>query len=454
MNHSPRDPVLPASIGERSERYPWYVVAVLMVAAVISFVDRQILSLLVEPIKRDLQITDLQISLLQGLAFSIFYAICGIPIGRLVDSFNRRNIIVVGSTLWTLATAACGMANTYLHLFLARMAVGVGEAALGPAAYSIIGDYFARHRVPLALGVYSVGVSLGAGLAFVIGGLAAGLAGQGEVVLPLVGAVHGWQAAFIYVGLPGVVIAVLMLTVREPARRDRITGATAVPMSAVGGFLRQHGRLGLSYVLGISLLTALSYGSLSWVPSYFIRVHGMSAKETGAVVGAMILVLSTIGIFGGGWVASWLARRGRSDATFRTGMWAAALSVPFSVAGPLMPTPGLALLVLGPAFVFGSAYVSLGPSTIQMVTPNEMRGQVSAISLMLTNLLGGVLGPAAVAFATDRIFGEPAAVGHSLALVAAVLGPVAVGLLAWGLAPLRRADEATRRRQGAQGGPR
>jgi MFS family permease len=415
-------------------------VGVLLIAAILSFVDRQILSLLVEPIKRDLQITDLQISLLQGLAFSIFYAICGIPIGRLVDSFNRRNIILVGGTVWTTATALCGLANSYLQLFLARMAVGVGEAALGPAAYSMISDYFERHRVPLAMGVYSVGVSIGAGLAFVIGGLAAGLAAKGDVVLPLVGAVRGWQAAFIYVGLPGLLIGLLLLSVREPARRNRASGGAAVPVSAVVGFLRERGRLGMSYVLGISLLTALSYGSMSWVPSYFIRVHGMSAKETGAVVGGMILVLATIGIFGGGWVASWLARRGHTDATFRTAVWAAALSVPFSVAGPLMPTPGLSLLVLGPAFVFGSAYVSLGPSTIQLVTPNEMRGQVSAVSLMLTNLLGGVLGPAAVAFATDRIFGQPAAVGQSLALVSAVLGPLSVGVLAWGLAPLRQAE--------------
>jgi MFS family permease len=162
----------------------------------------------------------------------------------------------------------------------------------------------------------------------------------------------------------------------------------------------------------------------------------------------MILVLSTLGIFGGGWVASWFAHRGRSDATLRTGMWAAALSIPFSVAAPLMPTPGMAMLMFGPAFVFGSAYVSLGPSTIQMVTPNEMRGQVSAISLMLTNLLGGVLGPAAVAFATDRVFGDPALVGRSLALVAALLGPLAVLLIAWGLKPLRLAEEAARRWEG------
>ena len=424
----------------KSEGYSWYVVFVLMIAAILSFVDRQILSLLVEPIKRDLQISDLQISLLQGLAFSIFYAAAGLPIGRLVDKLNRRNIILIGGTAWTLATAACGLANSYVQLFLARMAVGVGEATLGPAAYSMIGDYFSRHRVPLALGVYSIGVSIGAGLAFVIGGLAASIAGKGDITLPLVGMVHGWQAAFIAVGLPGVLIAVLMLTVREPSRKNRVQGTSSVTTRQVWDLLVTRRRMAISYVVGCSLLTALSYGSLSWVPSYFIRVHAMTPKETGAVVGLMILVLSTIGIFGGGWVASWFARKGRTDATFRTALWAAALSMPFSVAAPLMPTPTLALLAFAPAFVFGSAYISLGPSTIQMVIPNEMRGQISALYLLLTTMAGGVLGPTAVAFATDKIFGDPLSVGHSLSLVALVLSPIAIGFIAWGMPALREAE--------------
>lgn len=427
-----------------SEVRAWYAVGVLLVAAVLSFVDRQILSLLVEPIKRDLQVTDTQIGLLQGLAFSVLYAVAGIPIGRLVDSMNRRNIVLAGSVTWTLATAACGLASSYAQLFLTRVAVGVGEAALGPAAYSMISDSFRRHRVPLALGVYHVGVSIGAGLAFVIGGLAAGLAARGDVVLPLLGSLHGWQAAFIVVGLPGVLIGFLVLTVREPARRQRISATGSVPLSALLIFLRENRRLAVSYVAGISLMTAMSYGSLSWTPSYFIRVHGMSAKEAGAALGGMILVLSTLGIFGGGWVAGLLARRGRADATFRTGLWAIALSLPFSIAGPLMPTPLLSFLVLAPAFMLGSAYVSLGPSTIQLVTPNEMRGQVSALSLMMTNLLGGVLGPALVAYCTDHVFGDAQSVGRSLALVSAVLGPLTVAMLFWGLPALRQAEERAR----------
>jgi MFS family permease len=174
---------------------------------------------------------------------------------------------------------------------------------------------------------YSVGVSLGAGLAFVIGGMAAGVAAQGEVVLPLVGGVHGWQAAFIIVGLPGVLIGLLLLTVREPARRNRVSGAAAVPLSAVWRFVLERKQLAWAYVVGVSLLTALSLGSLAWGPSFFIRVHGMTAQQTGAAVGVMILVLATLGIFGGGWVASRMARQGHKDATFRTAAWAAGLSL-------------------------------------------------------------------------------------------------------------------------------
>jgi MFS family permease len=442
--HEQRDAMTPQS-ETSSERYPWYVVVVLLLAAVVSFVDRQLLSLLVEPIKRDLQISDTQIGLLQGLAFSTFYAIAGVSIGRFVDSGNRRNLIAAGIALWTAATAACGLSRTYVELFLARMAVGVGEAVLGPAAYSMIGDYFERHRVPLALGVFSIGVSLGAGLAFVIGGFAAGLAARGDVVMPLLGNIKGWQAAFIVVGLPGMLIAVLMFTVREPLRRNRSTHHASVPLKVVATFLATNRRLACSYLIGIGLLTAFSYGSLAWVPTYFVRVHALSAQQVGAIVGGMILVLSTLGIFSGGWIASRLARRGRTDATLRTGMWAAALCLPFGVLAPLMPTPTLSMLMFGPSFLFGSVYVALGPAMIQMITPNEMRGQLAALSLMMTNLLGGVIGPAAVAFATDHIFGKTTDVGYSLALLAGITCTLGVISLSISLPALRSADLAAQR---------
>lgn len=423
----------------RSDLYAWYVVFVLMLAAVVSLVDRLLVGLLVDPIRRDLQISDFQISLLQGLAFSLFFCLAGLPIGRLVDRSHRRNIVGLGITFWSLMTAAAGLAQTYWQLFLTRAGVGVGEAALGPAAYSIISDYFPKSRLPLALGVFTLGTALGSGAAFAIGGLVGGLANQDDFVLPVLGTVHGWQLAFMLVGLPGLLVAALMLTVREPVRRHTMAGGQAVPISAVAAFLRARRRLALGYVLGMSLAFCVTYALLAWMATYFIRAHGMPVERIGPVLGAMILVLSTLGIFCGGWIASALLRRGHRDATLRTAAWSLAASLPFLVAAPLLPTPAAALLAFGPGLFLSSIFISLGTSTIQLVTPNEMRGQVSALGLMLTTVAGSVLGPSLVAAGTDFLFADEARIGHAIALTCAVALPLAVAALAWSLAPLREA---------------
>ena len=213
--------------GYPSPVYSWYVVVVLTVAYMFSFLDRQILALLIEPIRQDLEITDFQISLLLGLAFGIFYTALGIPIGRLADRRSRRGIIAVGVTIWCLMTAACGLARNFSQLFLARIGVGVGEATLNPSAYSLISDYFPRQRRGRAISFYNMGVSLGAGVAMVVGGQIIAFAfDTPRVTLPIVGELYAWQLVFLLVGLPGLLIAALMITVREPERRDKLQIAT------------------------------------------------------------------------------------------------------------------------------------------------------------------------------------------------------------------------------------
>ncbi|MFY9571890.1 MAG: MFS transporter, partial [Blastocatellia bacterium] len=200
--------------------YAWYVVGVLTLVYIFSFIDRQILSLLVRPIRRDLGISDFQMSLLMGFSFALFYTFFGLPLGRLADSRSRRTIIAAGFTVWSIMTAACGLARNFAHMLLLRMGVGVGEAALSPAAYSMITDYFPPRRRATAISVYSMGIYIGSGLAFIVGGLVAGAASAQETWdLPLVGATRPWQVVFFIVGLPGVLLALLMYTVREPVRR-------------------------------------------------------------------------------------------------------------------------------------------------------------------------------------------------------------------------------------------
>ena len=205
----------------KSLAYPWYIVSLCMVAYIFSFIDRQVITLLIQPIRADLQISDTQFSLLHGLAFALLYATAGIPIARLADSRSRPMIISVGIFVWSLATALCGVAKNFAQLFMARMAVGVGEAALSPAAYSMITDSFPKSRLGMALGVYSSGSFLGGGLAFIIGGAAIALVEQwGAQQVPLIGLVKPWQMTFFIVGLPGILVAALfILTVRDPERK-------------------------------------------------------------------------------------------------------------------------------------------------------------------------------------------------------------------------------------------
>lgn len=198
--------------------YAWYIVGVLMLAYLFSYIDRSILSLLVGPIRSDLQLSDTQLSLLHGFAFALFYAILGFPIGRAADRYHRVGIIVTGISFWSIMTAACGLAKSFPQLFLARMGVGIGEAALNPCAYSIITDSFPRRLLARALSTYVMGTYMGFGVAFVIGGLVVEAITQAPVIqLPVLGQIHTWQAAFFYVGLPGLIVALLiLLTVREP----------------------------------------------------------------------------------------------------------------------------------------------------------------------------------------------------------------------------------------------
>jgi MFS family permease len=268
-----------------------------------------------------------------------------------------------------------------------------------------------------------------------------GIAARGDVAVPVLGVVHGWQLAFMLVGLPGLLMAALTLTIREPARRNTIAGGSAVPVSAVVDFLRQRRRLALCFVVGISMAFTVSYALLAWVATFFIRVHGMAVGQVGTLLGAIILSMSTLGIFGGGWLASVLLRRGQRDATLSTAMWTMAAAIPFLIAAPLLPTPALSMIAYAPAILLSSVFISLGTSTIQLVTPNEMRGQVSALGLMLTTVVGSILGPSLVAACTDYLFADGKMVGVSLALVCGIVAPVSVLALAWSLKPLRTAAE-------------
>ncbi len=250
-------------------RKSWYVVGILTLAYISSFIDRQILSLLVEPIKRDLKITDTQISLLMGLSFGIFYTLLGIPIARLADLKSRKHIVAWGIGLWSLMTAICGMAGNFTQLFLARMGVGVGEAALSPAAYSMIADLFPKRKLAMANSVYNMGIFIGAGLAFLIGGLVVNMVKVEEMwQVPLIGEIYPWQLVFFFVGLPGLLIVFLMSRIKEPVRQGVVTDKAS--LSQTWAFILKNANTYININLGLGFLTLVNYANAAWIPSFFV----------------------------------------------------------------------------------------------------------------------------------------------------------------------------------------
>lgn len=300
-----------------SPRIAWFSVTILLLVAIMSYLDRQIISLMVEPIKASLGVSDFEIGLLQGVAFGLFYAVFGLPIGWLVDRYSRRKIIYFGMTLWSLAAGACGLASTYTHLLLARFGVGVGEASLSPAAYSMIADLFPPRRLALALGVFATGSSIGGALAYMAGGaLIAKFEAMGAMALPGVGVLEPWQLVFLVTGLPGVGIAALMFLVPEPVRRHRQLDLDA-PDRGVMHFLLANRRYFICHFLGFGLVAVMAYGTAAWAPAMLMRRYGLGVAEVGIILGTVGALSGIPGfIFGGWFVDRWFAR-GQRDAHLR-----------------------------------------------------------------------------------------------------------------------------------------
>lgn len=436
-----------AAAGTES-RYAWYVVGVLTLANVSGFLDRQVLSLLVPAIERDLNISDTQMSYLIGLSFSVFYTVLGLPIAWWADRANRRNVMAAGVTLWSLMTMLCGLVATYSRLLFARIGVGVGEATLSAPSVSLIADYFPRERVGIAMSVWSLGTFLGSGLAYFIGGWVVGMVtAAGTVTLPIVGALRPWQLVFVLVGSPGMVVALLMLTVRDP----RSAPAHPRPTSRIAllPYVRANLRTFVTLAIGFALSAAVNFGIAAWLATFLVRTYGWTPARAGVIQGILTMTVGVGGTLAGGRVADVFVRRGRTDAPLRVGIIGAVGMLVSASAYPLMPTPGLAvawLVVVNffAAFPWGPAAAS--PAAI---VPATIRTQGAALYFFVLSLLSGTLGPTAVAFCTDRVFHDPQALRYSLVIVNVVGMLLAIVLLGSGMSAYRataqRADGAADR---------
>lgn len=397
-------------------RKSWYVVGILTLAYVSSFIDRQILSLLVEPIKRDLQISDTQISLLMGLSFGIFYTLLGIPIARLADLRSRKQIISWGIGLWSVMTAVCGLAGNFIQLFLARMGVGVGEAALSPAAYSMIADLFPKSRLAMANSVYNMGIFIGSGLAFLIGGFVVNLVNVHEMWhIPLFGSVFPWQVVFFFVGLPGLLIVFLISRIKEPVRK--VNDAEKASVSQTVSYLLKNAKTYLNINLGLGFLTLVNYANAAWIPSFFVRTYGWTASKSGAVYGLLMFIFGTSGLWFGGRLADKLTQKGFTDGRVRACIYLMAALLACCWIFPLMPYGEWAALTMIPVAFFSSSPLGAGTAAIAEVTPNRMRAMASALYLFMVNILGLIFGPLSVALLTDHYFHDTGMIRYSILFV-------------------------------------
>ena len=421
----------------RGSAYAWYTVSLCMIAYLLSFVDRQIIVLLIEPIRADLQISDTQFSLLAGAAFALFYAIMGLPIARWADVGPRPFIISAGIIIWSFATAMCGMARTFGQLFLARVGVGVGEAALSPTAYSIISDSFPKSRLGLALGVYSLGLFLGSGLAFLVGGTVVEAVSQvGALEVPVIGTVKPWQAAFFIVGLPGVLIGLLFYaTVRDPERKGVRDDGTRRGFSIweVLRYIWSNKGTFAGHYLGFGCMALSMYALLNWGPAYLIRVYGLTVQEVGLYLGLILLLANSAGALTSGWLADFFTRRGHYDAPLRAGLVGGLGVVIPGALFSSMPSLFSSLAVLAVAFYFASFPVATSAAGLQLMAPNQMRAQVTALFFLVMNLFGITLGTSLPALLTDYVFRDELLVGYSMAVTCALSGLIGALFLGWGL---------------------
>ena len=406
------DPKAPARDDGITPGYANYVLALLFVAYVFNFIDRQILGILLDSIKKDLALSDTVMGLLTGTAFAVFYSVMGLPIARLADVWVRRSIVAIGLALWSAMTVLTGGVQNLWQIAAARIGVGVGEAALSPPAHSLLSDYFPLEKRATALGVYAVGIHVGT----LFGLKGGGLLDDGV----------GWRWAFVIVGVPGLLLALLVwLTVKEPVR-GRTDPSRAAPPAAppirevIAYLLRRPSFVWLAVAMGFTAFAG--YAFAAWAPTFLRRVHEMSSTQAGDL-GWPIGIGGALGSILAGALAD---RLGRRDT--RWWMWVPALAgigpLPFTLVFMLHGDPSFALWMATPGMAIAAFYQGPSFATVQNLSLPAMRSVASGLMLFITSMIGMAFGSPTVGLLNDTVFAHhgDAAVRYSLAIVLTVAG--------------------------------
>lgn len=416
---------------DRIDSRNWGLLALLMAAMVFSQVDRLVLSVLLEPIKRDLAVTDTQLGLLNGIAFGIFYAVMGLPLGWLADRWSRKGTIILGIAVWSFATATCGLAQRYHQLLLSRIFVGAGEAGLSPAAYSMLHDRFPRERLSTVISLLQVGSMLGGGLALVLVGAVYSLALDMSISGPLA-TFKPWQITFILVALPGPIFLALFALVREDGHRLPGSAPPKAEKLSLAVAFKAHNKTYICLMLGMGGLVLAMYSLISWVPAMMAREFGWSATKIASIFGLIALIAGPLGLILGGWACDRLTARGVAAAHGLVGVASAGLSLPCFLAMSVCDNPPSLLIVIALAEFFVVMPLGTAPALTQILTPAGSRGQMSALYVMSVNLIGIGIGPVLAGAASEALFTGPAGLRHAVSLTSSAFLAVSL-LLLWQL---------------------
>lgn len=415
---------------ETGEGYPaprtrWWTVGVLTLLYAVSFMDRQIFAVLLEPITRSLAISDFQAGLLHGLAFALCYAIFGIFFGSLVDRFPRRPIIFIGVTVWSIAATTCGMVGNAMQLAVARFGVGAGEASLLPAANSLLSDSFPRSRLSTAISIFGTGTAIGGMLSYILAATLLSTMSPQGIVLPLFGDAEPWRVVLLVTGLPGLLLAFLVFTFPDPVRKQRLKTQETASYRAALAFMAAHWRFFLGYFVGIGLMAMVSYGFSSWKAVWLIRSFGLSVAETAMTLALLTVIPSVIGVVSTGAITDYLFSRGVKDAHLKVIIVLSCVKLLAATAAMMMTDEKGALACVA-VYLLATGSVGVAPAAVHLVTPNDYRGKIIAVYGLFVVMIGLGFGPPLVGAITTYGYRDPAMIGWSIVTVHWIFVPIAL----------------------------
>ncbi|TDQ10222.1 MFS transporter [Pedobacter metabolipauper] len=409
----------------------WAVVFVLLLLTIVAFIDRGSISLMIDPIKKDLNVSDIQMSWLQGTAFAVFFLLGSLPMGWIVDRFSKRWTVYIGVTVWSIATIACGLSGNYIELLIARCIVGLGEAVLQPAGWSMVAKIFPKERLSSVISILTAGTQIGAAISFLLGGYLISEASQLSAESgSFLHRFEPWQLVFFASGIPGVILAYLIFF----APKEKVSLQKKETNASNGGalqYLIENRSFFICHFLGYGFLCAMVYGAASWLPTYLIRSHQFDVKNVGLLMAIMAVPIGMFGALGAGWFVDRSFSNGKNDAHFSHFVYRTLIIVFVGTVGFCFNQSVAVIIVCFAIIQFLQPFAGVAGASIQIATPEAFRGRISAIFIMFYNALGMILGPSFVILVNDNLF-KSQNLGVSIGLNYLVLGGIAAVFLAIG----------------------